>query len=76
MRVFPDGPKVQSENIGPVSARCDESVSNEDCLRTLLDQVCKAGGDIVWGVPEKPTVAEGKKAFSARAAHSVAKSAK
>ncbi len=71
--VFHDAPKVQSENIGTVSARCDESVANEDCLRTLQDEVCKAGGDVVWGVPERPSVAGGKKHYEGRAARALKK---
>ena len=63
-----DAPRVQSENIGTVTARCDLEVSAEDCLRTLKDEVCKAGGDLVWGV-DKPTVADGKQKLSGRAAH-------
>lgn len=68
VQVFPDAPRVQSENLGPVSARCDLDISAEDCLRTLKDQVCKAGGDVVWGV-DKPTVIDGKQRLSGRAAH-------
>ncbi|HQY59788.1 MAG: hypothetical protein IPF92_27725 [Myxococcales bacterium] len=67
VQVSSDAPRVQSENIGTVSARCDLEVSAEDCLRTLKDEVCKAGGDRVWGV-DKPTIADGKQRLSGRAA--------
>lgn len=73
---FRDAPRTQTENIGTVSAVCDESISDDDCLRQLKDEVCKVGGDVVWGVPDKPTLAGGKKRLSARAAHTAAKPAK
>lgn len=70
--VFPEAPTTSTENIGPVSATCDEIVSDEDCLRTLKDEVCKLGGDVVWGVPaaSKPVAGTNKKRFEGRAAHS------
>ena len=67
--VFPETPKQQTDNIGPVSATCDESVPNEDCMRTLKDEVCKLGGNVVWGVEPNPTQQLGKKKFFGRAAH-------
>lgn len=69
MKVYPEAPSEQTDNIGPVSASCDETVSDDDCLRTLKDQACKLGADIVWGVEPNPTVEGGKKKFSGRAAH-------
>jgi len=76
VQVFKDAPRLETDNIGTASASCDESVSDEDCLRTLKDQVCKLGGDVVWGVPDKPTLEGGKKKLSARAAHSKAREEK
>jgi len=67
--IFPESPSYQTENIGPVQARCDEDISDEDCLRTLKDQACKLGADTIWGVNERPTIENGKKTFSGRAAH-------
>jgi hypothetical protein len=69
VRVFHDAPSVPTENIGPVNARCGYDVSDVDCLRTLEDQVCKLGGDVVWGVPSKPSTFGDKNVWSARAAH-------
>lgn len=70
VQVFTDlNPTYQTENIGPVSASCDESISDADCMRTLKDQACKLGADTVWGVNEPPTKAAGKKKFFGRAAH-------
>lgn len=62
-------PHGKTVNIGPVSASCDEDVSDADCIRTLEDQVCKIGGDVVWGVDDTPKMDLGHKKFSGRAAH-------
>lgn len=69
--VFPEAPSTPTENIGPVSATCDDFVSDEDCLRTLKDEACKLGGDVVWGVPaaSQPVSGTTKKRFQGRAAH-------
>ena len=69
VQIFQDAPTTATDNIGPVSATCDESVSDEDCLRTLKDEACKLGANVVWGVNPKPTIDLGKKKFSGRAAH-------
>jgi hypothetical protein len=67
--VFHEAPSVPTDNIGPVNARCAYDVSDADCLRTLEGQVCKLGGDVVWGVPDKPQTSEDKNVWAARAAH-------
>jgi hypothetical protein len=67
--VFPETPSYPTDNIGPVSASCEESVSDADCGRTLKDQACKLGADTVWGVSETPTKHLGRKKFYGRAAH-------
>lgn len=67
--VYPDAPTVATDNIGSVQARCGDDISDADCLRTLKDQACKLGADVVWGVPEKPSLELGKKKLSGRAAH-------
>jgi hypothetical protein len=67
--LFHDTPTGPSVNIGPVRATCAEDVPQADCLRTLKDQVCKLGGDIVWGVPGEPMHRYGKLEWSGRAAH-------
>jgi hypothetical protein len=69
VRVFPEAPSYATDNIGPVNASCDETISDADCLRTLKDQACKLGGDTVWGVNDPPTMKDGKKRLSGRAAH-------
>ena len=67
--VFPESPSMPTDNIGPVMATCGLDVSNDDCLRTLKDQTCKLGGDVVWGVADVPSQSQGKKKLAGRAAH-------
>jgi hypothetical protein len=69
VKLFHETPDVPTTNIGPVRARCDLDVSDADCLRTLEDQVCKLGGDVVWGVEDRPQVAGDKNTWQGRAAH-------
>ena len=69
VQIFPEEPSYQTDNIGPVQASCDDSISDEECLRELKDQACKLGADTVWGVNDPPTRAAGKKRYSGRAAH-------
>jgi len=68
VKVYPQTPETKVENIGPVSAHCGEDVAESDCLRTLKDQVCKLGGDVVWGVGD-PEHRDGKAHYYGRAAH-------
>jgi hypothetical protein len=68
VKVHADAPKVQTENIGPVSATCAVDLADADCTRELQDQTCELGGDVVWGVAA-PVVAGNKKVISGRAAH-------
>jgi hypothetical protein len=69
VQVFPDAPSMSTESIGSVGATCDESVSDDDCVRQLKDETCKLGGNVVWGVDPKPKLELGKKKLSGRAAH-------
>lgn len=69
VELYPDAPLVQTDNLGAVSASCADSVADQDCMRTLKDEACKLGGDVVWGVPEKPKEKDGRKYWSGRAAH-------
>lgn len=72
VKVYPEAPSEQTENIGTVNASCAETVTDEECFRTLKDEACKLGADVVWGVDPKPTLALGKKKLSGRAAHTKA----
>jgi hypothetical protein len=69
VQVFSEEPSYQTDNIGPVSASCDPSVSDADCRRELKDQACKLGADTVWGVSDNPTLQAGRKKLFGRAAH-------
>ena len=69
VKVYPEAPVAAIDNIGPVMATCGQDVSNDDCLRTLKDQACKLGGDVVWGVDDVPAMSLGKKKLAGRAAH-------
>ena len=70
VQVFNHAPTMQTDNIGPVSSHCDDqaATSKDDCMRELKDQVCKLGGDVVWGVVE-PEHVDGQWKYSGRAAH-------
>lgn len=69
VQIFPEEPSYPTDNIGPVHATCDESVSDTECLRELSDQACKLGADTIWGVDDTPSRQGGKKRFSGRAVH-------
>jgi hypothetical protein len=69
VQVFPEEPTgVQTENIGSVQASCGDTVADDACMRTLKDEACKLGADVLWGV-EKPEMRGGKKRMAGRAAH-------
>jgi hypothetical protein len=70
VKVFTEGPTLATENIGTANAICGDDVDEDACMRTLKDEVCKLGGDVVWGVGEHPTQVYGKKRWSGRVAHS------
>jgi len=70
VKVFNDAPSGNTDNIGPVSAKCTADISKDDCMRTLKDQACKVGADILWGVNEQAEQKDGKTYFYGRAAHS------
>jgi len=64
---FQDAPTMPTENIGRAEAICGASVTPEQCKRELFDQVCKLGGDVVWGVTSSEV--NDKTSLSGRAAH-------
>ena len=69
VQVFQESPTIKVENIGHVSAHCDDIVSQTDCMRTLKDEVCRLGGDVVWGVPGEPAHENNQWKYVGRAAH-------
>ena len=75
IKVFADTPSIPTDNIGPVTATCDPDVADRLCLRTLQDEACRLGADVVWGVdPAAPQVgASAKKRIAGRAAHTKVK---
>ncbi len=72
VKLFHDSPTMKTDNIGPVMAGCATDVSEADCLRQLMDEACKLGGDVVWGVPDKPTLDGNKNMWFGRSAHTKA----
>jgi hypothetical protein len=68
VQLFEDKPPFKTENIGPVTAWCDQNDSREVCLRVLEDQVCDLGGDVLWQL-EGPTPKGDKQRMYGRAAH-------
>ncbi len=72
VQLFHGAPNVPTDNIGPAMARCDARLSEQECQRELMDQACKLGGDVVWGVTDKPELKNGKQVIQGRVAHSKA----
>jgi hypothetical protein len=68
VQVFTEAPPVATENIGPVTALCNQDDSRDACVRELQDQTCLLGGDVVWQI-EGPTPQGDKQKMSGRAAH-------
>jgi hypothetical protein len=60
---------VAYDNIGRVDMICGELIPDSDCLRGLMDEACKLGGDILYDVlaPTKP--APDKIKYDGRVAH-------
>jgi hypothetical protein len=69
VQLFKDKPTMATENIGHVSAHCEDIVKEADCLRTFEDEVCKLGGDVVWGTGDVPVHEENQWKYAGRAAH-------
>jgi glycyl-tRNA synthetase alpha chain len=64
-----DAPASRTDNLGEVRASCEEAVSEENCLRTLKDEACRLGADVVWGVDDKPVRNGLRLEWRGRAAH-------
>jgi hypothetical protein len=72
LQVFQSTPPMHTENIGPVTARCDQDDSREVCERELEDQACLLGADVLWQVegPAPEGTPNGiKQVMRGRAAH-------
>lgn len=46
---------VHATFLGDVTASCGKNDADSDCIRTLQDEVCKLGGNIVYEVPTSPS---------------------
>jgi hypothetical protein len=63
---------MRVENIGPVTALCNEDDSRDVCQRELADQACLLGADILWQVdgPTPESTQNGmRQRMHGRAAH-------
>jgi hypothetical protein len=72
---YAGAPDVGVDNLGSVSASCDDVASGTDeaaCFRQLKDEACRLGADVIWGVPDHPVETNGKHVLKARAAHTKA----
>jgi len=48
VKVFPDAPRMAVDGLGDVTVDC--AAAGGACERRFLDEVCKRGGDVAWGV--------------------------
>jgi hypothetical protein len=69
VQILENAPTSPTYNIGAARARCGTDIGKDECIRVLKDQVCKLGGDLVWGVADTPRVVDDKNEWSGRAAH-------
>lgn len=51
----PVPPSVGFDKIGGADVICAMGVSDADCARTLKDEACKLGGDMIYDIPAEPT---------------------
>lgn len=45
---------VTMRRLGEVVSSCGKNDADSDCIRSLQDEVCKLGGNLVYDVPDKP----------------------
>jgi hypothetical protein len=72
IQIYENAAPMPTENIGPVTALCNEDDSREVCTRELADQACLLGADILWQVdgPTPESTQNGQKQrMHGRAAH-------
>ena len=63
MKKYPGEALVAVDDLGTVTAECGGAA---DCERGLLDEVCKRGGDVAWGLGDNSLTAT---RLTAHAAH-------
>jgi hypothetical protein len=66
--LFRGEPPVSVDVLGPISVTCEDSTSDEECLRLLELEACRIGGDVVFDVVEKSRLDSGKLRWEGRAA--------
>jgi len=72
LQIYAGSLPMRTENIGPVTALCNEDDSVEVCTRELADQACLVGADVLWQVdgPTPESTPNGaKQRMHGRAAH-------
>jgi hypothetical protein len=72
IQIYAGTAPMQTEDIGPVTALCNEDDSIEVCTRELADRACQLGGDVLWQVdgPTPESTSNGmKQRMHGRAAH-------
>ena len=67
--LFREESPLPADKIGPVSATCDEGLTEEACLRRLQDEVCRVGGDVAWNVVDESKLDFSALRWSAQAGH-------
>jgi hypothetical protein len=60
---------VKFDHLGRVDMICGELIAHSDCMRALMDEACKLGGDILYDIvgPTKP--APDKVKYDGRVGH-------
>jgi hypothetical protein len=72
LQIYSGSVPMRTENVGPVTALCNEDDSPEVCTRELADQACLLGADVLWQVdgPTPESTPNGvKQRMHGRAAH-------
>jgi hypothetical protein len=65
VKAFPGAPTLPVDELGVVKIEC--ASGGGTCERQLMDQVCRRGGDVLWGTADNALTAT---SLSAHAAHS------
>jgi hypothetical protein len=60
---------VKFDHLGRVDMICGELIADSDCLRGLMDEACKLGGDVLYDVLEPSKPAPDKIKYDGRVGH-------
>jgi hypothetical protein len=66
VKSFAGEPTIAVDDLGMVEIDCGGS---SKCARKLLDEVCRAGGDVVWGLGENPVASTTMRGHAAHSAN-------